>query len=189
MQKLKLALIYGSVREGRLCDKVAAWVKSEIESDPAFEISILDPRTFYQPLVSGAATDAVMGRMRSLIADADAFLVVTPEYNHSYPAALKLVIDAVHEQWHAKPVAFVSYGGVSGGLRAVEHLRQVFAELHAVSVRDTVSFSNVWEQFAGNAKPVASAHRSIAAMLARLKWWATALRTARAATPFIESPT
>jgi NAD(P)H-dependent FMN reductase len=189
MQKLKLALIFGSVREGRLCDKVAAWVKSEIELDPAFEVSVLDPRSFYQPLVAGASNDPALLQLRTLIANADGFLVVTPEYNHSYPAALKLVIDAVNEQWQAKPVAFVSYGGVSGGLRAVEHLRQVFAELHAVSVRDTVSFSNVWEQFGGNAKPVAaSAHRSITAMLARLKWWAIALRSARAATPFLEVP-
>jgi NAD(P)H-dependent FMN reductase len=187
MQKLKLALIYGSVREGRLCDKVVAWAKSEIESDPAFDVSVIDPRTFYQPLVSGAANHPALQPLRELIAEADGFLVVTPEYNHSYPAALKLVIDAVNEQWQAKPVAFVSYGGVSGGLRAVEHLRQVFAELHAVSVRDTVSFPNVWEQFSGNAKPAASASRSITKMLARLKWWASALRTARAATPFIES--
>jgi|ERR1700722_8568524 NAD(P)H-dependent FMN reductase len=188
MEKLKLALIYGSVREGRLCDKVVAWAKSEIELDPAFEVSVIDPRTFYQHLVSGSANHSALHPLRELIAEADGFLVVTPEYNHSYPAALKLVIDAVNEQWQAKPVAFVSYGGVSGGIRAVEHLRQVFAELHAVSVRDSVSFSNVWEQFSGNAKPVASAHRSIAKMLARLKWWASALRTARAETPFLESP-
>ncbi|HTG15898.1 MAG TPA: NAD(P)H-dependent oxidoreductase, partial [Blastocatellia bacterium] len=153
-----------------------------------FEVSVIDPRTFYQPLVSGSANHPALHPLFELIGEADGFLVVTPEYNHSYPAALKLVIDAVKEQWQAKPVAFVSYGGVSGGLRAVEHLRQVFAELHAVSVRETVSFSNVWEQFSGNAKPVASASRSIARMLARLKWWASALRTARAATPFMESP-
>src|SRR5260370_28713507 len=120
MQKLKLALIYGSVREGRLCDKVAAWVKTEIESDPAIEVSVLDPRTFFQTLVSGVANDPALQHLRTLIADADGFLVVTPEYNHSYPAALKLVIDAVNAQWQAKPVAFVSYGGLSGRLRAAE---------------------------------------------------------------------
>ncbi len=72
------------------------------------------------------------------MAEADAFLVVTPEYNHGYPAALKELIDSVYEPWHAKPVAFVSYGGASGGIRAVEQLRQVFAELHAVTLRDGV---------------------------------------------------
>ena len=191
-QRLKLALIYGSVREGRLCDKVAAWAKAEMDADPAVEVSVVDPRAFYGSLVvsgssRGPAHDAALGELRKLIADADGFVVVTPEYNHSYPAALKLVIDAVNEQWQAKPVAFVSYGGVSGGIRAVEHLRQVFAELHAVSVRDAVSFSNVWEQFGGSAKPIASAGRSITVLLARLKWWAAALRSARAETPYAQT--
>lgn len=54
---------------------------------------------------------------------ADAFVVVTPEYNHSFPAPLKAMIDGHVVQWRAKPVAFVSYGGISGGLRAVEHTR------------------------------------------------------------------
>jgi hypothetical protein len=71
---------------------------------------------------------------------ADAFVVVTPEYNHSYPASLKHAIDMAHGEWNTKPVAFVSYGGISGGLRAVEALRLVFAELHATTIRDTVSF-------------------------------------------------
>ncbi len=185
MQKLKLALIYGSVRPGRLCDKVVAWVKAAMDMDAALEVSVLDPRDYYSPLVRGATGDPALEELRALIADADGFVVVTPEYNHSYPAALKLLIDAVNEQWQAKPVAFVSYGGVSGGLRAVEHLRQVFAELHAVSVRDTVSFSNVWEQFGESGKPIASAHRSVATLLGRLKWWAAALRSARAATPYV----
>ena len=69
---------------------------------------------------------------------------MTPEYNHSFPAALKNVIDWHGPQWHVKPVGFVSYGGISGGLRAVEQLRLVFAELHAVGIRDTVSFHSAW---------------------------------------------
>lgn len=184
MSKLKLTVIYGSVREGRMCDKVAAWVRAEMDADAALEVSVLDPRDFYAPLVRGAGNDPAVAELRALVAGADGFVVVTPEYNHSYPAALKLLIDAVNEPWQAKPVAFVSYGGVSGGLRAVEHLRQVFAELHAVSVRDTVSFSNVWEQFGGSGLPAGSSRRSINTLLDRLKWWATALRTARAATPY-----
>ncbi len=88
------------------------------------------------------------------IAEADAFIIVTPEYNHGYTAALKELIDSCYEPWHAKPVGFISYGGVSGGLRAVEQLRQVFAELHTVTIRDTVSFSNVWAQFDAAGNPI-----------------------------------
>jgi len=59
----------------------------------------------------------------------DAFVVVTPEYNHGYPGPLKTAIDSVGREWHAKPVGFVCYGGLSGGLRAVEQLRIVFASV------------------------------------------------------------
>jgi NAD(P)H-dependent FMN reductase len=134
--------------------------------------------------VGNVTQEKALASLRQKIAAADAFLVVTPEYNHSYPAALKLVIDSVYEQWQAKPVAFVSYGGASGGIRAVEHLRQVFAELHAVSVRDSVSFANVWEHFSGEASPKEQSLRSIAVLLRQLKWWAAALHRAREASPY-----
>jgi NAD(P)H-dependent FMN reductase len=102
---------------------------------------------------------------------------------------LKAFIDGFGPEWHAKPVAFVSYGGVSGGLRAVEQLRQVFAELHAVTVRDSVSFAGAWQLFnaTGELKEPDRHRRSLAAMLGRLRWWAVALRTARRAMPFSEA--
>ncbi|GAB3832488.1 hypothetical protein GCM10027610_024720 [Dactylosporangium cerinum] len=70
---------------------------------------------------------------------ADAFVVVTPEYNRSFPAPLKTAIDWFYEEWHAKPVTFVSYGRESGGLHATAQLRQVFNELQTVTMRNTVS--------------------------------------------------
>lgn len=82
-----------------------------------------------------ADTRVPSAELADRIGAADAFVVVTPEYNHSYPGPLH-AIDSVGEQWRAKPVGFVSYGGVSGGLRAVEPLRVVFAELHAVTIRE-----------------------------------------------------
>jgi NAD(P)H-dependent FMN reductase len=124
--------------------------------------------------------------LRAQLAEADAFVVVTPEYNHGYPAALKELIDSAGEEWHAKPVAFVSYGGVSGGLRAVEQLRQVFAELHVVSIRDSVSFQNAWQLFDATGCPAEPDRCSaqMSRMLAKLHWWATALRTARTSAPY-----
>ena len=87
------------------------------------------------------------------IGRADGFVVVTPEYNHAYPAGLKHAIDLPRDEWRQKPVAFVSYGGLAGGLRAVEQLRLVFAELHATTVRDTVSFHNFYECFDDAGQP------------------------------------
>ncbi len=106
--------------------------------------------------------------------------------NYRYPAPLKSLIDSVGAEWQAKPVAFVSYGGVSGGLRAVEQLRLVFAELHTVTIRDAVSFAGAWEQFdeAGWLVQPERARRSMTTLLSRLHWWAVALRNARAALPY-----
>ena len=111
---------------------------------------------------------------------------MTPEYNHSFPAPLKNVIDWHFTQWQAKPVGFVSYGGISGGLRAVEQLRQVFAELHAVTIRDTVSFHGVWAQFDSDGRPNDAARYEKAArtMLDQLAWWGRTLREGRAKRPY-----
>jgi NAD(P)H-dependent FMN reductase len=182
-QKIKVALIYGSTRKGRFCDKVAAWAAAEIARSDGFTVEAIDPALLLPGAVAASGSEP---DLRERMANADAFIVVTPEYNHGYPAPLKSLIDSVGAEWHAKPVAFVSYGGVSGGLRAVEQLRQVFAELHAVTIRDAVSFASAWEQFDSAGKLLAPerSQRSMAALLERLHWWAVALKTARAATPY-----
>jgi NAD(P)H-dependent FMN reductase len=112
--------------------------------------------------------------------------VVTPEYNHSFPGPLKTAIDALKAPWQAKPVGFVAYGGLSGGLRAVEALRVVFAELHATTVRDTVSFHQVRNQFDADGQPVdpVGVNGAAGALLHQLAWWAGALKRARAAQPY-----
>jgi NAD(P)H-dependent FMN reductase len=121
------------------------------------------------------------------LANADVFVVVTPEYNHSFPAPLKNAIDWHFKEWRAKPVGFVSYGGISGGLRAVEQLRQVFAELHAVTVRDTVSFHGAWTQFdsEGRPKDPERYEKGTPSMLDQLAWWGQALREARSQRPYV----
>lgn len=188
-EKIKLALIYGSVREGRFCETVAGWAAKQIIHDGRFALEIIDPAVIAVSALGRRSDAIVRAAVSERIGAADAFLVVTPEYNHSYPAALKLIIDSVSAEWQAKPVAFVSYGGISGGLRAVEHLRHVFAELHAVTLRDTMSFANVWSQFdeAGALRDPTYGKAAMAVLLSRLAWWATALRAARATEPYMEA--
>jgi NAD(P)H-dependent FMN reductase len=182
-RKIELALIYGSTRKGRFCDTMARWAAAQIENQGAFALDVIDPAA--PDLAFNGEHHGGAGRLalRRRIGRADAFVVITPEYNHSYPAALKALIDSVHEEWQAKPVAFVSYGGISGGIRAVEHLRHVFAELHAVGIRDSVSFANAWRQFdtEGALRDPEPANKAMATMLGRLVWWAEALRNAREA--------
>lgn len=175
--RLKIGLVYGSTRPGRFCDTVAEWLVERVGGRANLELAPIDP-----------AAEEPIGLVRR-IGDADGFIIVTPEYNHSFPAPLKALIDAANSEWHAKPVAFVSYGGISGGLRAVEHLRGVFAELHAVGIRDTVSFASAWEQFDGDGRlrQPERAERSLATLLSRLEWWAQALRDARTARAYGEA--
>ena len=121
---LRVAILYGSTREGRLCDRIADWIAAEVARQHGFAIDRIDPLLLELPPRQERNDGDAVKALRARIGAADAFVVVTPEYNHGYPAALKQLIDSVSGEWQAKPVAFVSYGGVSGGLRAVEQLRQ-----------------------------------------------------------------
>lgn len=181
-ESVRVGVILGSTRAGRFCDTVARWTVGQIAANGHFEIEIIDPAKRPEG-TEGWSEPSVRARLKQ----ADGFVVVTPEYNHGYPAPLKELIDSFSVEWHAKPVAFVSYGGVSGGLRAVEQLRQVFAELHAVTIRDSVSFPGAWEQFdeSGSLRSPERACKAMAALLGRLKWWGIALRNARAAAPYL----
>jgi len=181
---INVVVIYGSTRPGRFCDTVVRWAVERIRASSRFLVELVDPA---QPAKGGKELGAAS--LQEKLAQADAFIVVTPEYNHGYPAPLKALIDSSGGEWHAKPVAFVSYGGVSGGLRAVEQLRLVFAELHAVTIRDSVSFAGAWEQFdaQGELRNPERAHRTMEILLERLNWWAVALRNARKVTPYLRS--
>ncbi len=171
-EKMTLALIYGSARQGRFCDTVASWLIRELETSDVFSLTIIDPVRMKSARGDKSAGPAEW--MERKVAEADAFIVITPEYNHGYPAALKEMIDAVYEPWHAKPVAFVSYGGASGGIRAVEQLRQVFGELHAVTLRDGISIAKAWSKFdaAGNLYKPEEMRAPLFLMIDRLTWWA-----------------
>lgn len=150
------------------------------------EVDLIDLAEARLPeVLSDQRTEAVQA-VAARLARADAFVIITPEYNHSFPAPLKTAIDWHFQEWHAKPVGFVSYGGGSGGLRAVEQLRQIFAEVHAMTVRDSVSFHGVWSQFeaGGRLKEPERAHRAATTMLGQLLWWGQALRDAKAVRPY-----
>ncbi|MFJ1924066.1 NADPH-dependent FMN reductase [Streptomyces sp. NPDC088131] len=187
---LKVAVILASNREGRFAPVVADWFRSRTDAHPGIETDLIDVAGLALPTAlsyrPGPEDRDLLGEVSARLAAAEAFVVVTPEYNHSYPAPLKNLIDWHHAEWQAKPVAFVSYGGVSGGLRAVEHLRQVFAELHTVSIRDTVSFHNAGALFddEGRHRDPAGADAAAKSLLDQLVWWGRALREAKKVRPY-----
>ena len=182
---LSIRIIFGSARNPRFCDVIGKWLQEQLGALPGIEFAVLDPRELDLPQ-SHTPDRASVRQLRESLDAADAFIVVTPEYNRSYPGALKVLIDSAYDEWGAKPVAFVSYGGISGGLRAVEQLRPVFAELHATTIRDVVSFANPWDRVdaAGQFDPGAPAASALETMMGKLGWWAHALNKARSATPY-----
>jgi NAD(P)H-dependent FMN reductase len=123
----------------------------------------------------------LLGAFLARLSEADGFVVVTPEY-HSFPAAQKAAVDWTQNEWHAKPVGLVDYGG----LRAVQQLKHIFTELHAVPVRDAVSFHGRWGQFdsEGNLTEPAAAEAAAKVLWDKLSWWAMATKEAKARHPY-----
>jgi len=187
---LRVALIIGSARKSRFSSTVASWFGDRLAERQDLDVDVLDLTEVelstggpsHEPDPADVATLAVTAPR---LAAADAFVVVTPEYNHSFPAALKNFVDWHLTEWGAKPVGFVSHGGISGGLRAVEHLRPVLAEVHATTIRNTVSFHNYGDKFDPNGVPLdPECEVAVKALLDQLAWWGQALRAARAARPY-----
>src|SRR5438445_11432961 len=146
---LKVGIITGSTRPNRKSADVAKWVLGAARKRSDAEYEIVDIKDFELPLLDEPMPPS-MGRYQqphtkrwaARIASLDAFVFVSPEYNHGIPAALKNAIDFLFAEWHHKAAGFVSYGAV-GGARAVEHMRLVLAEVHVATVRAQVLLSMV----------------------------------------------
>ena len=190
----KLVIVVGSVREGRFGPVVASWFAGSAGEHGGFDVEVLDLADFDVPLALPAAPPkyagddyprpAGMAALTAHLDAADAFVLVTPEYNHSYPASLKAAIDWHFDQWAAKPVAFVSYGGAAGGRHAVLHLENVLTELHAVTVQNGLAFPNYYLNWQDGRPDDPAAAGAAKALLDQLAWWAGALRKARAEAPY-----
>lgn len=184
---LRLAVIIGSIRHGRAGGPIGRWFAARASEHADLRLDVIDLADAALPPTLGGPVSPEIAAFAERIAAADGYVVITPEYNHGYPGSLKNAIDLCYREWHAKPVGFVSYGGVSGGLRAVEQLRQVFVELHTVPIRASVSF--VLESGlispAGDLAAEPIHEKAATLMLDQLAWWARALRQARQAMPYV----
>ncbi|WP_127359397.1 NADPH-dependent FMN reductase [Actinacidiphila soli] len=192
---LRLAVIIGSVREGRFGPVVAHWFREQAELHGHFDLDIIDladtPIPLPMPPEPPALTPDLprpesMADLTRRLDAADAFVVVTPEYNRSFPASLKAAIDWHYNEWRAKPIGFVGYSGGSGALLAIEQLRQVFCELHAVTVRDLVTFPRYYLLFGpdGRLKEPEAPEGAAKLLLDQLHWWASVLHAARNERPY-----
>ncbi len=150
---MKIGIILGSIREGRAGESVARWVAEHAASRADVTYELIDLKSFDVPLltsatVPGAANkqydDERVTRWSRAIDSCDGYVFVTPEYNHGVPGGLKNAFDVLGGEWADKAVAFVSYGA-EGGVRAVEHWRQIVANFRMFGVRQQVSLSTFTE--------------------------------------------
>ena len=190
----KLLVIVGSTRPNRAADLVLPWLTRKVSAHEAFDAEIVDLRDWPLPIFAEhfgtigdfsdpTYSEPVVKAWNTKIKGADAYLIVTPEYNHSVPGGLKNAIDSVWVSYgfRNKPVAFLSYaGGQTGGVRAIEHLAHVFVETESVPVRNSVVIPHVRDAFADGQPKNPLTNAAAAIMLDDLAWWSAALEKARA---------
>jgi len=190
----KLQIIVGSTREGRNADLVLKWIVPFIQARGDFELETLDlrdwPLPFFQETIASLGdfnnptySDPLVKKWNEKIKEADAYLIVSPEYNHGIPGVLKNAIDTVFFSYafRHKPVAFVSYSiGVAAGVRAVEQLNQVMLETEAMPIRTPTLIpfvSNAFDAAGQPANPALTFGATV--MLDDLLWLTSALKVGR----------
>jgi NAD(P)H-dependent FMN reductase len=181
-------IIIASTRPGRKGKPIGTWVHERALADGRFEVEVADLAELNLPLMDEPNhpsqknyqhdhTKAWSARVEA----SDAFVFVTPEYNHSYNAPLKNAIDYLSQEWAHKPAAFVSYGGVAGGARAVLGLRPVLAVLKMVPITDGVTMVGFTQYFdqEGKFNPTDRLNDNADGMFPTLERWVGALATLR----------
>jgi NAD(P)H-dependent FMN reductase len=188
---LLVQVILASTRDGRFSERAGRWVREHLEARADMKVELIDLRDYPLPFFDGVSPartlrdypSAEVARFGRTIDRADAFVIVTPEYNHGYSAVLKNAIDHTFVEWRHKPVTFVGWGNV-GGARAIEQLRLVTVELemaplrHAVHILPDVLVPALRAEVFDPSMLDALTPR-LTAMADDLVWWATALAAAR----------
>jgi NAD(P)H-dependent FMN reductase len=183
---LKIGIILGSTRPNRNGEAVAKWVEQQVKDRNDASYELVDLKGFNLPLLDepippsqGKYTQPHTKKWAEKIASLDAFIFVTPEYNHATSGALKNALDFLYAEWNNKAAGFVSYGS-AGGARAVENLRLIMAELQIADVRAQVMFSlfTDFKNFSEFA-PDARHEPELNTMLQQLVAWGEAMKTVR----------
>ncbi len=188
MSKVRIGIIIGSTRPGRVGDQVAKWVHEQAAARDDADFELVDLADFALPHLdealpasTGQYANAHTKAWADKIASFDGFVFVTPEYNHSTSGSLKNAIDFIYAEWNDKAAGVVSYG-FSMGLRAAEHLRLIMGELQIADVRQQVGFSLMtdFENFRTFA-PGPQHAKAVSTLLDQVVAWSGALQGVRAA--------
>lgn len=185
-----LGLVIASVREGRVGASIAQWMFDVCKSEGSFETTVIDLKTVGLPLLSEPEhprlkkyTQPTTVAWSELVSRMDAFVIVTPEYNHGVPPALVNALDHLYVEWNYKPAGFVSYGGVSAGTRSVAMAKTILNTLKMVPIVEAVSipfFPNYLDKATGTFKADEPLQKAAQMMLHELARWTGALKGLRA---------
>lgn len=178
-QKLKIGIILGSTREGRLSPAVGNWVLEIANERNDAEYEIVDLRDYKLPFFGEEGNNEEVVKWNEKLAELDGFVFIVQEYNHSITGVLKNALDSAKENWNNKAAGIVSYGAL-GGARAVEHLRGILSELQVAHVRTHPGLS-LFHDFENMSelKPQAMQKDTVNQMLDQLLAWAKALKPLR----------
>lgn len=187
---VKLQIILGSTRPNRVGKGVADWVYEQAQQRSDIEVELVDIADYDLPLLdeprppsTGNYTQAHTKKWAAKIAEADGYIFVTAEYNHSVPGALKNAIDFLYAEWNNKAAGIVSYGAAASGARAAEHLRGVLGEIQIADVREQLLLSLI-NDFEGYTtfRPTQQHGAQLTKVLDQTVKWSAALTTVRSAT-------
>lgn len=183
-----LQIVLGSTRPGRVGLPVSTWFREQALEHGGFDLEFIDLAEVALPFLDEPEHPRLRRYVHqhtkdwsATVSRADAFVFVTPEYNHGPSAVLKNALDFLHHEWHYKPLGFVSYGGIAAGARSVQILKQFVLPLKMTPMFETVSIPVV-QQFLdaqGRVQPNEIMNDAATAMLTELHRWALALQVLR----------
>jgi NAD(P)H-dependent FMN reductase len=186
---LKLHVIICSTRPGRVGPAVARWFHEFARNHGQFDAELVDLADFKLPLYDEPVHPRMQQyehehtkRWSASVASADAYIFVTPEYNYSAPPSLVNALDYLYKEWNYKPCGFVSYGGVSGGLRSAQSAKPQITTLKMMPMTEGVAIPMVPKHIQDNGEFASNEmiDSSAVTLLDELRRWATALKTMRA---------
>jgi NAD(P)H-dependent FMN reductase len=184
--RLRILVILGSVRDGRMAEPVGEWVVDQAAARPGLACELVDLKDWNLPFYAFAKAPAAGGyddplqiRWAEKVGGADGYILIAPEYNHGPPAVLKNALDFVYAEWNRKPVAFVGYGG-NGAARSIEQLTCVARELQMAPLEGSVHIMGAWGKvkdgrFTGDERDL----KWLGHLFDEIDWWGRALRSAR----------
>lgn len=186
MTKPTIHILLGSTRPNRAGKAVYDWLEQQLEGSDRADFKFIDLAEVHLPMFNepippsaGKYEHEHTKQWSKVIAEADGYIWITPEYNNGYPAVLKNAIDYLYQEWNRKAVAFVSYGNIAGGTRAVQQLKQVASELQMAAVKSAITIPLIWNATGEERLDESKVHGDVNAMLDDLLWWTQALKDAR----------